>query len=101
MIHSIILWMRRLVIVNKQVLQRKCNYELLEITAIDENGVYAVKNCKKDTEYLVTIAPDTCTCHAYQYNAKCKHINAVKDVMHVEKHASIAIVKTEDLMVLD
>ncbi|MEM3092689.1 MAG: hypothetical protein QXI92_03205 [Candidatus Nitrosocaldus sp.] len=92
--------MRRLVITNKKELRTKCNYELLEITTIDENGVYAVKNCKKGTEYLLTIASDTCTCEAYRYYGNCKHIQAVKDTME-DKHMKIAIERTEDLMVLD
>jgi len=74
---------------------------LLEITTIDENGVYAVKNCKKGTEYLVTIEPDTCPCIAYRYYGDCKHIQAVKDIVREDKHMKIAIERTEDLMVLD
>ncbi|MEM2857255.1 MAG: SWIM zinc finger family protein [Candidatus Nitrosocaldaceae archaeon] len=92
--------MRRLVITNKKELRTKCNYEILEIITIDENGVYAIKNCKKGTEYLVTIPPDTCTCEAYKFNGTCKHIQAVKDTMG-DKHMKIAVYRTEDLMVLD
>ncbi|MEM1971653.1 MAG: SWIM zinc finger family protein, partial [Candidatus Anstonellales archaeon] len=94
--------MRRLVITNKKELRTKCNYELLEITTIDENGVYAVKNCKKGTKYLVTIEPDTCSCEAYKFNGNdCKHINAVKNILREEeqrreeRHMAIAVYKTE------
>lgn len=95
-----------LVIVNKKVQQHKCNYEILAITTIDENGVYTVKNCKKGTEYLVTISPDTCTCTAYKFNGNdCKHINAIKavieDLLQSSKHMAVAKERTEELMVLD
>ncbi|MEM4365852.1 MAG: SWIM zinc finger family protein [Candidatus Nitrosocaldus sp.] len=94
-----------MVITNKKELRTKCNYELLEITTIDENGVYAVKNCKKGTEYLVTIEPDTCSCIAYSYYGNCKHIQAVKEIREedeqIKKHMEIAKERTEELMVLD
>ena len=92
-----------MLIVNRKELKKKCNYEILEIDDV-YNGVYSVRNCKKRTEYIVTLDPDTCTCEAFIHYGNCKHINAVKEVEETkmeERYKHIAVEDTRELMMLD
>lgn len=96
--------MGELILTNKKELRKKCSYEILGVEQIYINGVYKVRNCKKNTEYLVTIEPDTCTCEAFKHYGNCKHIIAVKQLLEKQnrqKHEGIAKERTEDLMILE
>lgn len=96
-------------IVNRKELKRKCNYEILEVKEVYKHDVYSVRNCRKRTEYLVTLNPDTCSCEAFRHNSDCKHVNTVKELKEKEKEEKkkedpekrIAVERTAELMVLE